>query len=495
MAIRPTERAVVLGELAQFERCRRSFPAFLRHVMVRSDDPLHPIITAWEPWPHLIERAEAWAANESEVILKGRQLGFTWLVAAYFDWRARNGWACAIISKGQDEARAVLARVKFIEDNLPLFLRIGATFRADEATYPGGGMIHAFPSTPDAGISYTFQLLDMDEAAFHPYGAANYAAIRPTLSAGGQILINSTADPGMAGSGFMPDIYWASKRGETGYRAVFVPWRERPGRDAAWLERERAAFTGRADEFSAYYAETDAEAFAGRSGLVYPMWRDELHAKVAVTAYEDCVLRGAGIDPGGGDPTGLVVMGRDRAGHFHQYAEMESLGHDSVTVERMADFLWPWHRRRPMQAVLIDTAGGDTLLNSLRAAGLPVYAAVKDRGQGLGLVAMLLEHNRFTIEPACRESIAEFAGYRWMERTDPNDRTRYATSTPVGHHADRMDARRYWLMWAAVDLWARRPLSQPHPVEAEPAEWEPFEVVRAVGPRAAVRRARERGFV
>jgi len=81
----------------------------------------------------------------------------------------------------------------------------------------------------------------------------------------------------------------------------------------------------------------------------------------------------------------------------------------------------------------------------LRPLGLPVYPANNARGEGLGVVRWVLGSGRFSIDPTCRNSIAEFPGYRWAKRRDAVGE-RYATSTPVDHHADAMDARRYALM-------------------------------------------------
>lgn len=430
------------------ELCRRSFVDFLDFVQIRSDDPLNPTVTKWQAWPYLTERARAWESGRSEVVLKARQLGFSWLSSAYVCWRARNGWSVALISKGQDEARALLERVRFIELHLPEWMQDGGVFRADDAIYPGGGFVKAFPSTPDAGVSYTFQLVLFDELAFHPYGSSNYAAIRPTLSAGGQFLAGSTADPSLGPSGFMHDLYYASKRGDTGYDAVFVPWNVRPGRDAAWLARERAAYTGHPEEFDAYYPETDAAAFVGKSGLVYPMFTESRHIKAAPWEWAASVRKVAGVDFGGGDPTAVAMLGMSGRQHVHQFAEFYKRG--PVPVDEIAGFI-AQHKGPgrvmcdPSQAVAIAT-----LAQALAGTGWDVMPADNRRGDGIGMVAFLLENDRLTIEPSCRNGIAEFPGYRWSNRVDPNDKTRYATSTPVDNHADGHDSRRY----AAIEITA-----------------------------------------
>lgn len=441
------------------EIVRLSFVEFLAFVQIRSDDPLNPTVAMWQPWDYLTKRASAWETGQSEVILKARQLGYTWLVSAYLVWRARNGWACAVISKGQLEARAVLARCRFIEARLPAHLRAGNVdriFKADSCEYPSGGSILAFPSTEDAGVSFTLQLVAMDEFAFHPYGSANRGAITPALSAGGQMLILSTADPALGPSGDFHDLYWASKEDRTPYQAHFEPWHARPGRDAAWLARERAAFTGMAEEFDAFYPETDAAAFVARSGLVYPQFDVSRHVQEARIPWEDCTRKVAGVDWGGGDPSAVTIMGLEPARkHLHQYGEWAQTG--PVSVPDIAEQIRRWPGVREVRCGADEPVAIVTLQNIL-GPNYDVQAADVRRAEGLGLIGMLLEDSdlievsrpRLTIDPSCKQSIAEFPGYRWATRVDPSDKTRYATRTPVDHHADLMDARRY----AAMELLA-----------------------------------------
>lgn len=419
-----------------------SFPRFLTHVKVRSDDPLNPVVTLWEPWDYLLEQAEAWASGQSEIDLKDRQLGYSWLVAAYAVWKARNGAAVAMISKGQLESRELLSKAAFVERNLPPWLQAGAAIRVDDMKYHGGGFIMAFPSTPDAGVSFTFQVVVMDEAHFHPYAAQNYAAIRPTISAGGQFIALSTADPSLGPYGWFPQMYWASKRGETGYTARFVPWHRRPGRDKAWYAREKAAYEGLPEEFDAYYADTDAQAFTGKSGLVFPMFSEERHVKAARIPLEQCRRVVAGLDLGGGDYTAISPLGLWPDHHVHEYAPT-FYRRGVVTIDEIAQYLISIPgldavECPPEQATVISTL--------VHTYGLPAHAANNKRGDGLNLMAERLTNETLTIDPANKDSIAEFPGYRWAERTDPNDKTRYATKTPVDHHADLMDARRYAVM-------------------------------------------------
>ena len=92
---------------------------------------------------------------------------------------------------------------------------------------------------------------------------------------------------------------------------------------------------------------------------------------------------------------------------------------------------------------------GRSLAAVLALSNIMVGPANNDRGKGLGWVDFVLANPAppnppfLTISPICKDSIAEFALYRVKNRRDPNDHTTYATSSPVEHHGDAMDARRY----------------------------------------------------
>lgn len=425
---------------AQREQARRSFIRFLQYVKVQSDDPhdVHPV-RDFEPWDYLIERGRSWEQGNSEVVLKARQLGFSWLAAAFKYWRAAyHGWPCAYISKGQLEARQQIKRIRFIHDHLPEHIRGRLTTdAADVLSFEGYGQIQAFPSTPDAGVSFTFRLVFMDEIAFHQWGEANYTAIRPTISAGGQFIGQSTANPELGPHGFFHDMFWDSWRGQTPYTGVFVRWDARPERDAAWYAREKAAYTGLDEQFDAYYPESPETAFVGRQGLVYPT------KPVLVTAHpwswQNAQYRYAGVDLGGGDPTVAVPVSVSASRKFHQPGE--AYWREPVSITAIGIYLHEWHQSAPFDAVFCPPEAA-TVIEELRAAGLPAYAA-DNRRDGILLVRAVYEQKRMTVHESCIDSMDEFAGYRWANRTDPNSKERYATSTPVDHHGDGHDARRY----------------------------------------------------
>lgn len=429
-----------MARLAQREQVRRSFVHFLTFVHVQSDDPHDSTpVRQFQPWPYLIERATSWESGSDEVVLKARQLGFSWLAAAFKYWRAAyHGWPCAYISKGQLEARQQIKRIKFIHDHLPSHIQGKLVTDTSEALgFDGFGAIQAFPSTPDAGVSFTFRLVFMDEIAFHQWGEANYTAIRPTISAGGQFIGQSTANPELGPHGFFHDLFWDSWRGLTPYAGVFVRWDARPGRDVTWYAREKAAYKGLDEQFDAYYPDAPEAAFVGRQGLVYPT------KPTLVTAHpwtwQNAKYRYGGIDLGGGDPTVAIPVSVSSSRQFHQPGE--GYWREPVSITQIGLYLQEWHQLAPFDRIMCPPEAA-TVIEELRAANLPAYPA-DNRRDGILLVRAVYEQKRMTIHESCVDSWDEFAGYRWANKTDPNSKERYATSTPVDHHGDGHDARRY----------------------------------------------------
>ena len=146
-----------LRRLARAKAVRRDFVTFLRLVRVLDPDD-GPI--AWQPWPTLLTLAQAWARGESTVILKARQLGVSWLVAAYCLWLAmyRPYSKNLVISKSQMDGDEMITRIGFIYDNLPWWARAPVKSRnTSEFSFHGGGEIQVLAPT-DQRISVSYQL-------------------------------------------------------------------------------------------------------------------------------------------------------------------------------------------------------------------------------------------------------------------------------------------------------------------------------------------------
>ena len=237
------------------------FTTFLReHVWI--EEATTKKVLKWEWWG--VHEAMIRDMKERQlIVLKARQVSWSWFMAAYIVWNClyNEVYTALVISQGEDEAKAFLEKCRFIWGHLPTWLKYELVVdNTEEMEFITGPKIQALPSTERAGRSYTGSLVLVDEAAFHPYAAKNYSAYSPTIDAGGQLIIISTANG--VGNWFH-GMYQSAKGGLSNFRARFYGWQVRPGRDEEW-RRERGrdmAAAGRAGDLEQEYPGDEVTAF------------------------------------------------------------------------------------------------------------------------------------------------------------------------------------------------------------------------------------------
>jgi len=89
--------------------------------------------------------------------------------------------------------------------------------------------IRALPSTDKAGRSTDATLVIRDELAYHPYAAANFRSIGPTVDSGGQLIDVSTIDKLDEQNHFSERVNKA-REGDCQAHFIFLGWRSRPVR-------------------------------------------------------------------------------------------------------------------------------------------------------------------------------------------------------------------------------------------------------------------------
>jgi hypothetical protein len=222
------------------------------------------------------------------VILKARQLGMTWLAVGFALWLMlfRPAATALLFSKRDDEAVHLLRfRLRGMYERLPQWMR-ARSLMADndhELTFSNGSAALAFPTT--GGRSYTATMALVDEADHMGELDRLLDAVKPTVDAGGWLILLSTADKGDPGSTFKR-IYQAARRGENGYTPIFLPWHARPDRTPEWYEAIRSDYLARDGTPDALYGEypaTDVEALAGRQS-------DRRFAAEWISRIADCGL-------------------------------------------------------------------------------------------------------------------------------------------------------------------------------------------------------------
>lgn len=434
----------------QRQFARHRFTAFIHFCTIAH---AHGGYIKMEMWPHLVALAHEWDQGQSQVVLKARQLGISWLLAAYALWTAQYKPAAVVLllSQGEDEAKELLDKARTIWSFLPPDLQ--EQMREDNKAnlrFQQGGQIIALPATEKAGRSYTATVVIPDEAAFHPYGAANYAAYVATIEAGGQLLMVSTAN---GQDGLFHDLFWQCWFDGGPYKARFIPWRARPDRDDAWHEEQKRRLQLFPEMMAQEFPSTPQEAFVAATGLVFPMYDETVHIGPDPCVWEQYKVRVAGVDFGGGDPTAVIPLGVTGMWKVHQPDEFYQRG--ACSIDEIANYLMKWHYRAPFDSIECD-GSEPVAITSLQDYGLPAVAADRDRNAGLNAMGALLAErpSRFTMAEHCVNSRREFPTYRRTPSRDPYSRERYLTRTPVGHHGDAMDARRYGYLYIVRMGWS-----------------------------------------
>ena len=229
------------------------------------------------------------------VILKGRQLGVTWLIAAFCLWRITFNTMVTAVVINQDKVYAsdFISKFRFMHERLPDWCRKSIT---GDSTYElrfahdgNLGLIRAVATSPTgkAARSMTGDIVVVDEASRVPWLDKTIQAVQPVIGvAGGQLIqLSSSAGP----QGIFYDT-WAETYGEygelvpasgvgpSGYKPVFLHWSERFGRDQAWYAQEKE----RLDKISPIackqeYPNDPQEAWEYAAGRVYVRFSREQH--------------------------------------------------------------------------------------------------------------------------------------------------------------------------------------------------------------------------
>lgn len=232
----------------------------------------------FQRWPHLIDLFETILNNRLTIIMKARQLGVSWTLAAYCCWRmvSRPMSRVLVISKGDDEARYFLSHVKFIYTNLltgtdignmtdlwPLSPSssesIGVVFNKSGI----GSQVLALPCTGTAGTGYTATDVICDE--YDKWRTAerglsiqerNYSAIKPPIDrTGGNLIINSTTEI-LEPESFFKRLW----RGDNGFVKRFYGVEHHPMFSDEWFEQLCQEYEGSDYQRRQNYPKTEEEA-------------------------------------------------------------------------------------------------------------------------------------------------------------------------------------------------------------------------------------------
>ena len=190
----------------EIEYCRSNIEYFIDTYGHFEDKDAADLIQPFKMWKEQREALRSIMDHKWNVILKARQLGFSWLVlhiAAHM--MLSPGKTIVGLSRTEEEAKELVRRLKVIftympelvadKDYLPEGWK-GMVFDGTALTvkmiFPDGqeSKFQAFPSSPGVGRSFTVNLIILDEWAFQQFAREIWQAGFPTINrpSGGKVI-------------------------------------------------------------------------------------------------------------------------------------------------------------------------------------------------------------------------------------------------------------------------------------------------------------------
>ena len=308
-------------QAALYAQCATD-PWYFMTTYIHIDDPNRGDLV-FEAWDHLHKLLDYVMADDRVIILKARQIGITWLIAAYSLWLClfRPNSKVLVVSEDQTKSTEFKNRCRYMYDRIPEWLQIRdeRLDKDNDQLIEFGAMdsaIHSLPAVKGAGRSFTATLVVLDEWAFQEYGSSIYTAILPTVEFGKLIGI-STAN---GRNNIFYTIWMRAKNKINTFLPIFIPYFTRPGRNKKWWD-ETAANMETIDEAMREYPKDEAEAFTvqaesyfdrnglDRMALIDPNpWGNYSYIWTTPDTANHSYVAGCDPAPGGGDPSVLNIL-------------------------------------------------------------------------------------------------------------------------------------------------------------------------------------------
>ena len=234
---------------AELEYCRDHTVYFIEtYCHIEDKDRPDALIQPFDLWPMQKEAIESIEQNRKNVILKARQLGFSWLVISYASKKmlCQTGRTVIGLSRTEAEAQELVRRMEIEFRYMPELIAdakdvppgwAGPVYNKKSMElsikFPDGpdSVFKVFPSSPGAARSFTADLLIFDEWAFQQFAREIWASAFPTINRpmGGQVIGLSTIERGSLFEEIFTDP-------DTGFTKIFIPWYADPTLDSAWYQ-------------------------------------------------------------------------------------------------------------------------------------------------------------------------------------------------------------------------------------------------------------------
>jgi hypothetical protein len=173
--------------------------------------------------------------------MEGRQQGKTITSAACILWYTlfQDAKTVAILANKTSAAREVMNRYQGMFENLPLWMQQGVkTWNKGDVELENGSKVFTAATTASGIRGKSVNWLYIDEAAIIPNTVAEqfFASVYPTISAGQTTKILLTSTP--LGYNHFWKFWNEAEKGVNGFKPMFIPYTEIPGRDEEWAEEQ-----------------------------------------------------------------------------------------------------------------------------------------------------------------------------------------------------------------------------------------------------------------
>ena len=281
MSIAKDKRLIRAKRKLAIKDAAASFPVFLaRWCWIEGKAQGHAI--PFHLWPAQSEILPMFLSATLLIILKARQLGLTWLTAAYCLWVVlfNEQKLIVVVSAKEDWAIEFLDRVKFIRNRLPAWMvpdidkdggqHMRVVFSRTKDGKPlSYSEIKSLATTVEGAQGKTPDVLVMDETARNRYARQIFASSWPGIEkAGGRVIVISNSHKDGTGWGWTRGIFRGAMLDANNWKPIFMPWQACPERPDDFKERQLAAGMDE-DDFSQNYPETAEEAISALLGSYF----------------------------------------------------------------------------------------------------------------------------------------------------------------------------------------------------------------------------------
>lgn len=282
-----TGTAELVRKARQVEReyCRTHPVYFVENYCHIEDKDSAEQLRPFTLWPMQKQALGDIVANRLSAILKARQLGMSWLVISVgcHELLFSPGSLVIALSRTEDEAKELVRRLEVQLANMPDLLGEDIAYEVTalqvEVRFSDGrkSVFKAFPSSSNAGRSYTANLLILDEWAFQQWARKIWKAVYPTINrpTGGRVIGLSTIERGT----LFEEIFTT----DNGFKKIFLPWFADPRRTLAWYEQTKADL---GDDIMQEYPATVEEALTIPGGAFFPEVKPATHVVPMPSAKE-----------------------------------------------------------------------------------------------------------------------------------------------------------------------------------------------------------------